>query len=222
MMQVSISDISPINDKYSERASKILKTNVYELSFIELAFLIRENIETRICVQLALKRLKITNLKLPSFYRDSDSENQRELIRELLLIHKWYWDIYQNDFYDLKEFLKPHLSGLNLPEFIKDEFKSYVPRKLTWDNESIEKYGHYMNDSRVGVMCGYNMVISFKNAILNGVTVYYNVNPELIQIKSIGEFEKLIIESINCNQELKEKLQEVENKAEIIQRLINM
>lgn len=219
-MRTTISDISQINDKSSQRTRSILRTDINELSFVDLAFLIREYIEIRICVQLSLKRLKETNLKLPIYYRDSDSENQRELIRELVLIDKSFWDIYQEDFYNLKELLNPHLSGLNLPVFIKDEFNSYVPKKLTWDNESIEKFGYYMNDSRMGVICGYNMIISLKNAILSGTTVTYNVNSELIQIKSIGEFKKLIIESINCNEELRERLQEEENKDKIIKSLI--
>jgi len=219
-MRTSISDISPINDKSSHRTRNILRTDINELSFVDLAFLIREYIEIRICVQLSLKRLKGINLRLPVFYRDSDSENQRELIRELVLIDKRFWDIYQEDFYNLKELLNPHLSGLNLPLFIKDEFNTYVPKKLTWDNESIDKFGHYMNDSRMGVICGYNMIISLKNAILNGTTVAYNVNSELIQIKSIGEFERLIMESINCNEELRERLREEENKDGIIKNLV--
>jgi len=219
-VRTSISDISPINEKSSQRARHILQTDINDLSFVDLAFLIREYIEIRICVQLSLKRLKESNLKLPVYYRDSDSENQRELIRELVLIDKSYWDIYQEDFYHLKELLNPHLYGLNLSEFIKDEFNSYVPKKLTWDNESIEKFGQYMNDSRMGVICGYNMIISLKKAILNGTTVTYNVNSELIQIKSIGEFKKLILESIKSNEELRERLQEEENKDKIIKSLI--
>ena len=219
-MKTSISDISSINNNDSEKAKSILEKNISDLSFKDLGFLIRENIETRICVFIALKRLKTTNLKLPIFYRDSDSENQRELTRELILIHSGYWDIYPNDFNKLKDIIVPHLDGLNLPEFIKETFKSYEPKKLIWNNAAIERFGQYMNDSRMGVICGYNMVTSMKSAILNGAIVNYNIDSKEIQIESIDDFEKLILSDINCNDELKERLREEENKANMLYKIM--
>jgi len=63
-----------------------------------------------------------------------------------------------------------------------------------------------MNDTRVGVLVGYNMVIPLKRAILNGNSVDFIFKGEKRVIDTIDEFEEFIVKNIICYDELRSLL----------------
>ena len=144
-------------------------------------------------------------------HRNSTSEDQRELIRELVLLNSWYWDRNAIANRELKEILGISIDYLNLPHDIKEKFKTYELQDLIWNKKSFQDFNSYMNDSRVGVTVGYGMVISFKRSLLNGNPIIFEIKENLIPINNIEYFEELIVSNLNCNSELRELLNR-ENK----------
>jgi hypothetical protein len=198
----SISKLTSTGSKLSERANEMVNKNIEKLELNEIAFLIREQIGIGVCIPVAVNKLRQQNIEISMLHRNTNSENQRELIRELVLLDKWYWDSNSLANHQLKETLGIKIDYLNLPTDLKDKFKNYEPQALIWNEKSIQSFNAYMNDSRMGVIVGYGMVTRIKRAILNGNSIRYEFNGEKVKIESIEKFEKLIIGKLNCNEEL--------------------
>jgi len=103
----------------------------------------------------------------------------------------------------LKDILSENISALKLPNFISERFLNYKLNELVWNEKSISKFNAYMNDTRMGVWCAYNMVISLKRAILNETYINFEINGKKETIKTLKDFEKNILKSIEINNELK-------------------
>jgi hypothetical protein len=202
----TISQITSININLSERANIILNKTIESLLLNELAYLIREQISVGISIPIAVNKLRKEDIQISMLYRNSCSEDQRELIRELVLLDSWYWDRNAIANRELKEILGISIDYLNLPHEIIEKFKTYEIQDLIWDKKSFQDFNSYMNDSRVGVTVGFGMVISFKRAILNGNPILFEIKENLIPINNIENFEELIVSNLNCNSELRELL----------------
>ncbi len=202
----TISKLTTTGSKLSERAKELVNKNIELLQLNELAFLIREYIGTGICIPIAVNKLRQQNIEISMLHRNTKSENQRELIRELVLLDNWYWDSNSIANQQLKEILGNKIDYLNLSKELKDKFKKYEPQDLNWNEKSIQNFNSYMNDSRMGVFAGYNMVTRLKRAILNGNYVNYQCDGEVYKIQTVDKFEELIIKKLNCNDELLELL----------------
>ena len=202
----TISKLTSTGSKLSERTNLLISKDVEKLKTEELAFLIREQIGTGICILIAINKLKQEKINISMLHRNAKSEAQRELIRELVLLDNWNWDSNSIANQQLKEILGIKIDYLNLPKELKDKFKNYEPQDLIWNEKSIQNFNSYMNDSRVGVFAGYNMVTRLKRAILNGNYVNYRFDREVYKIQTIEKFEELIVKKLNCNDELLELL----------------
>ena len=202
----TISQITSISTNLSKRANIIINKTIESLLLSELAYLIREQIAIGISIPIAVNKLRKEDIQISMLYRNSYSEDQRELIRELVLLDSWYWDRNAIANRDLKEILGISIDYLNLPHDIKEKFKTYELQDLIWNKKSFQDFNYYMNDSRVGVTVGYGMVISFKRAILNGNQILFEIKENLIPINNIENFEELIVSNLNCNSELRDLL----------------
>ena len=202
----TISKLTSTGSKLSERTNLLVSKDIDKLKTEELAFLIREQIGTGICILIAINKLKQEEINISMLHRNAKAETQRELIRELILLDNWYWDSNSIANQQLKEILGKNIDYLNLPKELKDKFKNYKPQDLIWNEKSIQNFNSYMNDSRMGVFAGYNMVIRLKRAILNGNYVNYQFDEEVYKIQTIEKFEELIVKKLNCNDELLELL----------------
>ncbi len=202
----TLSQITSIITNLSERANIIINKTIESLLLSELAYLIREQIAVGISIPISVNKLRKEDIQISMLYRNSYSEDQRELIRELVLLDSWYWDRNAIANRELKEILGISIDYLNLPYDIKEKFKTYELQDLIWNKKSFQDFNSYMNDSRVGVTVGYGMVISFKRAILNGNPILFEIKENLIPINNIENFEELIVSNLNCNSELRDLL----------------
>ncbi|WP_339609687.1 hypothetical protein [uncultured Roseivirga sp.] len=202
----TISKLTSTGSGLSERAKALVNKDIKQLELNELAYLFRESIGTGICIPIAVKKLAEQDIEISMLHRNSKSENQRELIRELMLLDNWYWDRNSIAHKKLKEILGIKMDYLHLPTDIKEKFKNYETQNLIWNAKSVQGFNSYMNDSRMGVFAGYGMVTMLKRAILNGNFVIYEFNGKSTKIKSIEKFEELIVSKLNCNNELLELL----------------
>ncbi|NNL15311.1 MAG: hypothetical protein HKO81_01565 [Flavobacteriaceae bacterium] len=205
--------MTSIDSNVSGRAKKLVNKDIEKLKLNEIAYLIRESIETGVCIPIANKKLKEQDIEISMLHRNLNSENQRELVRELILLEDCYWDRNAKAFKELKDILGTQINYLHIPSHLKERFMNYQTKNLVWDEKSIEHFHLYMNDSRMGVFTGYEMIITLKRAILNGNSVLYKCNGKNVTIQTIEEFEKLIVDNLNCNDELKNLLEkEIEIK----------
>ena len=202
----NISKVTSTSEKLSERAILLINKNVNDLKLSELAFLIRESIGIGVCIPIALNKLRKEVINLSMLHRDDNSANQRELVRELILLDEWHWERNLNAFKELKKIIGIQIDYITLPRNIKNKFKTLVPDELKWNENSINSYNGYMNDTRMGVMAAYSMVISIKRAILNGNSIKYELFGESRLIDDLDLFKQKILDSIKLNSELKELL----------------
>ena len=198
----TISKLTSTGSKLSDRTNLLISKDIDKLKIEELAFLIREQVGTGICIPIAVNKLKQEEINISMLHRNAKSETQRELIRELVLLDNWYWDSNSIANQKLKEILGVKIDYLNLSKELKDKFKNYEPQDLIWNEKSIQNFNSYMNDSRMGVIAGYGMVTRLKRAILNGNYVNYQLDEEVYKIQTIEKFDELIIKKLNCNDEL--------------------
>jgi hypothetical protein len=202
----SISELTSTGSKLSERANRLISTKTNKLEMTELAYLIREHIGVSICIIISIQKLKEMEIRISMLHRDDKAEKQRELIRELVLLNNYHWDINSNEHKQFKKLLGIKIDYLSLPKTVKDDFKKHEPKELVWNEKSIQNFKSYMNDSRMGVICGYGMVTSLKRTILNGNSIMYQIAGESIRIQDKNEFKKLIVDKLECNDELLELL----------------
>lgn len=202
----TISQLTPTGSKLSERTNSLINKNIRKLEKEEIAFLIREQIAIGVCLPIAIHLLKQEEINISMLHRNTESEKQRELIRELLLLDNWYWDSNSIANQQLKEILGLKINYINLSKDIKENFKNYQPQDLIWNEKSIQNFNAYMNDSRMGVIAGYGMVTRLKRAILNGNYVNYQIAGKSTKIQTVEKFEEYLVSELNCNQELLELL----------------
>ncbi len=198
----SIYDKTYISDKVSKKSKIILNKDINYLSLDELSHLLREGIGTQVCINISLSKLVDLKIDYDFFFNNNDSESQRELLRELVLLEDEDWDINSNSFFKLKNILEENISALKLPTKITERFIDYMPKKINWDVEVKNKFDFFMGDSRTGVFYAYSMIINLKKAILNRVPIYYNIKEEKKIINTLFEFEENILNHINPNEEL--------------------
>ncbi len=208
----TISQLTSTGSDLSERTKILVKKNIEQLELNEIAFLLREYVGTGVCIPIAVNRLKEQEINISMLHRNQESENQRELIRELVLIETGSWDINAIANQELKEILGIKIDYLNIRREIKEQFKAYTPKELMWKQSSIQEFNYYMTDSRMGVLYGYGLVTSLKRAILNGNSVKYEMGSDSVVIKTMSIFNELVILKLNCNDEL---LRLLENEKKI-------
>ena len=200
-----------IGNKISEKTEFIISKDISKLELTEISHLLRESIATQTCINISIEKLKNLKIDFEFYFNNKSSEKYRELLRELVLIHERNWDLNVMAFEKIKGKISSNFFALMLPEFIINKFKYYEPKKLEWNENSVNSFNAYMNDNRAGVTAAYNMVHSLKIAVLNGTKIFYSINNVEYTIKSLKDFEDRILKSINCNKELKSMLEQEKN-----------
>ena len=202
----TIPNFTYVSDKLSDKSIRILSKDIQKLELTELSHLIRESLAVQVCINIALERLGKIIFDYEFSFNNKVSEAQREILRELILLNNFHWDVNPKVLERLKGKLAENYWMVKLPDFIIDKFKYYQPKKLIWNENSTKKFNAYMNDTRVGVLVGYNMVIPLKRAILNGNSVDFIFKGEKRVIDTIDEFEEFIVKNIICYDELRSLL----------------
>ncbi|MCP9756039.1 hypothetical protein EGI26_12830 [Lacihabitans sp. CCS-44] len=199
----TIAELTYTDPEMSNRTKDLIHKNLSSIELIELAFLLREYIAIPICIPFAIKQLQKQGLKLALMFKDDNSAAQRELVRELILLSRGCWDANPIYFYSFYNIIKEQISYLNLPKVIIEDFLAYQPSSLEWNSEKINKYYSYMNDTYIGVKCGYSMIVSLKRALLNGNAIRYSDGKNEFEINNLEDFNTIILNNLNCSDELK-------------------
>ena len=203
----TIKDCTFVTDRISEKTDKIVSKDLDKITLSEFSHLLKENIAIHFCLNLIISRIKSIKLDFEFFFNSKESEEQREILRELVLINSNNWNINPKAYELLKNILSKNISSLKLPEFITERFLNYKPKELIWNEKSIEEFNSFMNDTRMGVWYAYNMLILHKRAILNGTNIIYKVGDEQIELKTLNEFEEKVLKNVKINNELDKLLE---------------
>jgi hypothetical protein len=198
-----ISEYTSVNNKISGKTNRIISKDIEKINLSEFSHLLRENIAIQFCLNIIIDRIKNIKIDFEFFFNNKESEEQREILRELILVDYYFWENNPEAYKKLKNILSENISALKLPNFITEKFLNYKLSELVWNEKSINEFNAYMNDTRMGVWCAYNMVISLKRAILNETYINFEINGKEKIIKTLKDFEDNILESIEINNELK-------------------
>ena len=199
----TISQYTSVSNKISDKTNRIISKDIEKLKLSEYSHLLRENIAIQFCLSIIIERIKNIKIDFEFIFNNNESEDQREVLRELVLVDFYFWENNPKAYKKLKDILSENVSALKLPNFISERFLNYKLNELVWNEKSISKFNAYMNDTRMGVWCAYNMVISLKRAILNETYINFEINGKKETIKTLKDFEKNILKSIEINNELK-------------------
>ena len=138
--EMRIKDFTTYLFGISSKGLSLANKQIKSLTYSDLAYLLREDYYTDVVIVIAVNRIKDSELKIHSFNHDEDSDNQRELIRELLIVSDYQWDINPLKHQELIELLDSQILVLKIPDYIKSHFKSYEPKEVVVDNGFIEEY----------------------------------------------------------------------------------
>ena len=199
----TISQYTSVNNRISDKTNRIISKDIEKIKLSEYSHLLRESIAIQFCLNIIIERINTIKIDFEFIFNNNESEDQREILRELVLVDFNYWENNPKAYKKLKNILSENISALKLPNCITESFLNYKLSELVWNEESISKFNSYMNDTRMGVWCAYNMVISLKRAILNETYINFELNGKVETIKTLKDFEKNILKSIEINNELK-------------------
>jgi hypothetical protein len=212
----TISNFTSINNKVSGKTNSILSKDLEKLNLSDFSHLLRENIAVQFCLNLVIRRVKSVEIDFEFFFNNKYSEEYREILRELVLLSFSNWEINPEAYNQLKNILSENISALRLPQIINEKFLNYKPNELVWNKNKINEFNAHMNDTRMGVWCAYNMIISLKRGILNGTSINFQIKKEEKVIKTLIEFEENILNSIKINNELKALLEKEKTNANTV------
>lgn len=205
----SLSDFIYQKEWNNTKVNRLMHKELSKLTYADTAFLLREQVYTQLIIPLALNLLVQKELKISLYYKDELAVNQRELLRELLLINLNQWDYNPDALFNLKSQIKSNISSISLPQEYVENFIKYQPSQLIWNEDLIKQYSYFITDNSSGVSYAYGLVLNRKRAILNGSSITINSNDynlEDYKISSIEEFEKYILSSIKIDNELEKRL----------------
>lgn len=209
----TIKNLTFVGNRISDKTESILSKDISKLKLQEISHLLRESIATQTCINISTEKLNNLKIDFDFYFNNKSSEEYRELLRELVLVNERNWDLNVRAYEKILGKISSNSFALKLPEYIINKFKYYKPKKLEWNESSVNNFNAYMNDNRTGVTAAYNMVHSLKIAVLNGTKIFYKINDKEQIITSLTNFENTILKSIECNEELKSMLEKEKTNA---------
>ena len=170
----NIKDYISVERKISKKTKKVLSKNIDELSMVDLSSLLRIEIAEQFCLKLILERIDLKKINFEFNLKNKDSEQQIVLLKEIILLNPHNWDINPKAFESLKKIISKNIQIINLKEEIINKFLNYIPDNLHWNKDVVSEFNSYMNDTRMGVFCAYNMITARKRKIINGGKIKYS------------------------------------------------
>lgn len=211
-------DLKQINDNrildftYSHVISSdivqgLVNKKIGSLQIDELSFLLRERQFTEVVIDIAIEILFKDEIQINVFHHSTDSNKQRELIRELLLIDNDYWDLnpFANERFKSK--IKEYLSIVRLPNYIKESFQVYKPKQLTWTEENVKRYDELISmDAAMTVLSAFNEIRKLGRSVIIGNSIDLNIDSTETKITNIDDFNKFIVDKLSNSADLYERI----------------
>lgn len=197
VLKGKIKDYTNYTFSLEGRAHEISIKELGKINKSDLAFLLREQVFIDIAIEISIFILKNEKIEIHSFHHNENSVEQRELIREIILVDSQYWDYYPNIFYLVVELLKDHMQVIKLPNFIKERFVNYIPEKLVWDNTKNDWYKNMIqNNAASTVLSAFENIKRLKRAILRNNKIEYLIENEKIIINNVFDFNKVLVNNL--------------------------
>jgi hypothetical protein len=185
----------------------LVKKQIGRLEMHELSFLLRERQFTEVIIDIAIELLQRDEIQINVFHHSSDSARQRELIRELILVDKEFWDLNPFALEKFKQRIKEYLPIVRLPNYIKEFFQDYKPNQLIWTEENVIRYDELIKQNAAGtVLSAFNEVRKLARSIIIGNNIDFCINSIETKITNIDDFNKLIVDNLSNSVDLYEQI----------------
>ncbi len=191
----------------SNRVHQIVFKSIEDVNKSELAYLLRENQFTEVVIEISIEILANEKIEIYPFDHSSNSDEQRELIRELLLVQDEYWNLNPKGYKRLKDLIVNQINIIKIPNFIISHFLNYKPEMVSWDENDEEWYRNMiMDNSASTVLTAFEKIRKIVRSIVIGNKIHVKLNNETMEINSIAEFENIIVKNLPMYKDLVEFL----------------
>jgi hypothetical protein len=89
----------------SNRVHQIVFKSIEDVNKSELAYLLRENQFIEVVIEISIELLTTEKLEIYPFDNSPNSDEQRELIRELILVNDEYWNLNPKGFQRFRDLI---------------------------------------------------------------------------------------------------------------------
>lgn len=200
-----ICDYTYYNVQYQGESHELASIDIKCLSKNNVSYLLREDKFTDVVLEIASKIIKDEKIEINVFHHSPNSDEQRELVRELIMVSDEYWDLYPQILNTVKLKISEFLPIIKLPEYVKEHFKNYSPNQLVWGIKENDWYNQMiLHDAAFTVLSAYKRIRQLKRAILHGTEIRYSLNEKNIIITNEESFHNLLVKNLKNSENLKE------------------
>ena len=187
------------NDNRINNWSKLSQRKLKDLTTQDLIYLLKKHIGVNFLIIVIVERLIDNGFCAFTFnlHEDKEKDEQKEIIKELLLINDNYW--YENPIvYDkFKNFIQNEthwIIDIIIPEYVVNHFLNLEFQTINWTNARTLKLSDWIDLDNAS---GYSIVIGqikhIRRAFDNGVKVTYDTTPVL----DFETFLNLVVKKLN-------------------------
>lgn len=194
---------------YQGQSHDLAYKSIDDLTRKEISYLLREDKFTDTLLEISDKLLENEKIEIFGFHHQANSDEQRELIRELVIIKDDYWDLYPRIYRSIKSKLEKHLPIIKLPEYIKDHFRNYEPKTIKWGIEENGWYENMINENAAStVLAAYRRIGQLKRAIKLNTTIQLEAFGRPKALNSEEMFNQLLVNKLINADQLKKYIKE--------------
>jgi len=202
-------DFNNYNGHYQGLSHELANKSIDELSKGDISYLLRENKFTDTLLEISDRILDREKIEVNVFHHPTNSDEQRELIRELIIVKDSYWDLYPLIQRSIKLKIEKHLAIIQLPEYVKEHFQNYDPKTIKWGHEENGWYENMINENAAfTVLAAYRRIGQLKRAIKLKTPIHLDAFGESKILNSEEMFNQLLVNKLRNAEQLKEHIKD--------------
>lgn len=187
----------------SDRVHQIVFRSIENITKSELAYLLRENKFIEVVIEISIELLTAEKLEIYPFDNSPNSDEQRELIRELILVNDEYWNLNPKGFQRFRDLIVDKINIVRLPKHSISHFLNYQPELIIWNEKDEEWYKDMIaGNSASTVLTAFEKIRKISRSIIIGNKLIVKLNNNTIEIKDIIEFENVVVKKLPMYKEL--------------------